>query len=87
MGLPRLAAGIKYMLDHAIHQHRRAHQGRYPKRFELHPQLEPELYLALGPQYYLRAEQRLSYQDVEIVLTPRAREPRLITCRNEIELL
>lgn len=84
--LAKLACGIEYLLDHAISQHRRATQGALPKRIELHPNLEPHLLAALGPQPWPRPD-RLMHRGVLVLFTARASAPRLITWRNEIDYL
>lgn len=83
--LPKLACGVRRLIDYAISAHVKHHQGRHPKRIELHPEARYELLTELARDYYYNGVGPLIYRNVEIVIDPQVRYPRLITWRNEID--
>lgn len=86
---PKLACGVRWLLEHAIHQHRKRFYGDDPLRFELHPETVCALASELGLHWYYCRDNDggMHYHGIEIVVTRRASEPRMITCRNEVEPL
>lgn len=86
----RYALGPVQMVFYSIQQHRRTHQGKLPKRIELHPEVMRDFRLHLRRNYsrYNQNEiQSETFLGVPIVQNQNADQPRLITHEGRIEFL
>lgn len=91
MDLPKLACGVRRMLDFAIEQHRKAHQGQMPRRIDLHPETVYAWRCEMAPCDWMdlcpAPPVQMKYRNVPILVSERVRAPTMITCRNAIEEL
>jgi hypothetical protein len=88
--LGRFALGPVQMIFHSIQHYKRTHQGKLPKRIELHPMVMQDFrnHLQIHHPHYIHSEvARGIFLGVPIVQNPNAEQPRLITHEGSIEYL
>lgn len=86
----KYALGPVQMIFHSIQQHRRTHQGRLPRRIELHPEVMRDFRLHLRRSYARQNQNEVhseTFLGVPIVQNLNADQPRLITHEGRIEFL
>lgn len=90
MKQPVYALPLFDMLLHAIHVHRRDHQGLYPRRIEIHPanfetlRQDPRTHETL---MYSNARDVQNFRGVPLVIDVQAVRLKMITADNMVEYL
>lgn len=86
----RYALGPVQMIFHSIQQHRRVHQGKLPRRIELHPEVMRDFRLHLRRNYSRYNQSEIQFETflgVPIMQNQHADQPRMITHEGRIEFL